>query len=80
MTRPDPHNSRPETVLGAALYLMTAYQRNRCPRLAACVFAHLDCLAAHPQVTPVLRELCEGLRTDWRAMAGLADARSAHVH
>lgn len=70
MSLPDPQHSRPETVLGAALYLMTAYQRTRCPKLAACVCAHLDCLAAHPQVTPVLRELCDSLRCDWRAMAG----------
>jgi hypothetical protein len=80
MTRPDPHDSRPETVLGAALYLMTAYQRNRCPQLAACVSAHLDCLAAHPQVTPVLRELCDGLRSDWRAMAGHPGPGAARVH
>ncbi len=80
MNRLDPQNSRADTVLGAALYLMTAYQRNRCPRLAACVSAHLDCLAAHPGVTPVLRELCEGLRGDWRAMAQLADTGTAHLH
>lgn len=78
MKRPDPSATRPETVLGAALYLMTAYQRTRCPRLAACVSAHLDCIAAHPQVTPVLRDLCESLRSDWRTIAGLPPARNVH--
>lgn len=78
MQPPDPSDSRPETVLGAALYLMTAYQRNRCPRVAACVSAHLDCLATHPGVTPVLKELCNVLRSDWRAIAGLPDARAFH--
>jgi hypothetical protein len=78
MIRSDPANSRPETVLGAALYLMTAYQRTRCPRLAACVSAHLDCLAAHPDVAPVLRDLCNGLRADWRGIAGLPDLRAVH--
>jgi hypothetical protein len=65
-------------VLGAALYLMTAYQRTRCPRVAACVSAHLECLAEHPHLTPVLRELCDGLRADWRTLAGLPDARAVH--
>ena len=39
MNIPDPQHSRLETVLGAVLYLMTAYKRTSCPRIAACVAA-----------------------------------------
>lgn len=75
MNTPDPTLSRPEIVLGAVLYLMTAYQRTRCPRIAACVAAHLDCLAAHPQADPTIREVCAGMCAQWRGASGLAAVR-----
>ena len=79
MTPADPTVSRLETVLGAVLYLMTAYQRTRCPRIAACVAAHLDCLAAHPHADSTIREVCAGMREEWRVAATAVPARR-NVH
>ena len=78
MRAPDPGLSRLETVLGAVLYLMTAYHRTRCPRIAACVAAHLDCLAAHPQADPTIREVCAGMRDEWRGAADERAGRGLH--
>ncbi len=75
MNMPDPQLSRLETVLGAVLYLMTAYHRTGCPRIAACIAAHLDCLAAHPHADPTIREVCAGMREEWRVAAEAAPAR-----
>ena len=69
MNLPTPQLSRLETVLGAVLFLMTAYQRTRCPRIAACIAAHLDCLAAHPHADSTIREVCAGVRDEWRGAA-----------
>jgi hypothetical protein len=69
MPIPDPRLSRAETLVGAALYLMTAYHRTHCPRIAACVAAHLECLAAHPGVDATIREVCAGMCDEWRAAA-----------
>jgi hypothetical protein len=79
MNTPDPRISRLETVLSAVLYLMTAYHRTRCPRIAACVAAHLDCLAAHPHADPTIREVCAGMRDEWHGAATTAPARQ-HLH
>jgi len=79
MNTPDPQPSRVETVISAVLYLMTAYQRTRCPRIAACVAAHLDCLAEHPHADPTIRELCAGMREEWRGTAAAALPRQ-NVH
>jgi hypothetical protein len=77
---PDPGLSRVETVLGAVLYLMTAYHRTRCPRIAACVAAHLECLAAHPHADATIRDVCAGMRDEWRGAAGAAVAPRRSVH
>lgn len=79
MNTPDPRLSRLETVLGAVLFLMTAYQRTRCPRIAACVAAHLECLAAHPDADATIREVCAGMCGEWRGAATTAGARR-HLH
>ena len=78
MNVPDPQASRLDTVLGAVLYLMTAYHRTRCPRIAACVAAHLACIAAHPHATPTIREVCSGMHEEWRGAAGTAPRRNVH--
>ncbi len=59
------HASRVETLLAALLYLMTAYQRTGCKRIAACVAAHLDCVADHPGADATIREVCAGMRSEW---------------
>jgi hypothetical protein len=70
MPIPEPRLSRAETVLGAVLYLMTAYHRTQCPRIAACVAAHLECLAGHPHVDATIRDVCAGMCEEWRSAAG----------
>jgi hypothetical protein len=80
MPTPDPDQGRPETVLGAVLYLMTAYHRSRCPRIAACIAAHLDCLAAHPHADRIIREVCAGMRDEWYGAARAAGPLGHSVH
>jgi hypothetical protein len=74
MPTPEPGLSRAETVLGAVLYLMTAYRRTQCLRIAR-VAAHLECLAAHPRVDPTIRDVCAGMCDEWRAAAQPARLR-----
>lgn len=78
MTRSIAQPSRVETVLAALLYLMTAYQRTRCPRIAACVAAHLDCVADHPGTDATIREVCEGMRQEWWGTAKVAPGKQIH--
>jgi hypothetical protein len=77
---PDPQQSRAETLVSAVLYLMTAYHRTRCPRIAACVAAHLECIARHPQVDSTIRQVCAGMCDEWQGAAGLAPRARAPVH
>jgi hypothetical protein len=60
---------RPETLLAAVIYLMTHYARTGCPRLADCVSRHLQCLCAHPEVDPVIRDICASLHGTWSRAA-----------
>lgn len=61
----DPHTCRIETLIGALLYLMTAYQRNRRRDVALSITAHLNCLARHPDATDIVRQIARGLAGDW---------------
>jgi hypothetical protein len=65
MRTQDPELSRVETITAALLYLMTHYSRTGCPRLAVCVARHLQCLAMHPDATPVVRDICASLHGAW---------------
>ena len=71
MRLPDPETSRAETVTAALIYLMTHYARTRCPRLAVCVARHMQCLATHPDASPVLRDICASLHGPWSEVAGV---------
>ncbi len=71
--------SRVETVLAALLYLMTAYHRARCPRIAACIAAHLDCLANHPRADATIRGVCPAVRNEWHCTANPTTAQP-HLH
>jgi hypothetical protein len=77
---PEPELSRAETLLGAVLYLMTAYHRTRCPRIAACVAAHLECIVRHPQVDPTIRQVCAGMCDEWHGVAELSTRPHVPVH
>jgi hypothetical protein len=58
-----------ETVSNALLYLMTAYQRTRCPCVAAAIVRHLEYLAMSPRTAEPLRLLCTRLQFEWRQPA-----------
>ena len=67
---PDPDAGRPETLTAGLLYLMTHYARTGCPRLAVCISRHMQCLASHPEATPLMRDICAGLHGAWQQAAG----------
>ena len=68
--RPEPETTRLETVTAGLIYLMTHYARTGCPRLALCVSRHMQCLALHPDASPVLRDICASLHGAWSEAAG----------
>ena len=76
----DPEASRAETITAALLYLMTHYARTGCPRLAMSVSRHMQCLALHPDATPVVREICASLHGAWSRAAAEERTESAPLH
>ncbi len=79
MNPPDLEASRPDTIVAALIYLMTHHARTGCPRLALCVSRHMQCLATHPDATPVVREICAALHGAW-SRAAETEERSGSVH
>lgn len=80
---PDPEHSRPELLVAATLFLMTHYLRTGCPRLALCVSRHMQCLAAHGDADPKIRDICAALHGAWQLAAGQTQAsapESTHLH
>jgi hypothetical protein len=75
----DLENCSPESLLAAALYLMTRYTGTGCPGLARCVAQHLQCLCVHPDADPVIRDICAGLQGAWSKLAS-ACPPEATVH
>jgi hypothetical protein len=61
--------TRPEVIVAALLYLITAYRGNRCPCLASCIARHFDCLARHPRADRVLRDIAAASIREWTAAA-----------
>ena len=61
--------SRVETIIAATLYLMNAYRRTGCSRLAACVAAHLVYLTRHQDADPLIRAVCREMSDEWRTVA-----------
>ena len=61
----DTEEGRADTIVAALLYLMTHHARTGCPRLALCISRHLQCLAAHPNADPVVRDICASLHGAW---------------
>jgi hypothetical protein len=75
----DSQATRAETLVAALLYLMTHYARTGCPRLAACISQHLQCLCVHPHTDAVIREICASLQGVW-AEAGMNPAPTDSLH
>lgn len=78
--KPDPEASRAETLTAALLYLMTHYARTGCPRLALCVSRHMQCLAAHPDAPPVVRDICASMHGAWQRAAEGCTASGEVLH
>jgi hypothetical protein len=60
-----PTETRPETIVAALLYLVTAYHRRPCPGLAACIARHFDCLARHPRTSRLLSDVALASTAAW---------------
>lgn len=65
-------NSPIDVVIAATLFLMTAYQRTKCPCVAVSIASHLECLAKHPAADAAIRKVCAGMRAQWQAAADYA--------
>ena len=65
----DPAASGVSTVLAAVMSMMTQYERNRCPRLALAIAAHLDGLSRNPQADFMLRRAADELHDHWHLHA-----------
>ena len=76
----DPKACRAETVTAALIYLMTHYARTGCPNLALCVSRHMQCLANHPDASPILRDICGALHHAWSEASDTARASDAPLH
>jgi hypothetical protein len=79
MSSVDSQVTRAETLIAAVLYLMTHYARTGCPRLAACISRHLQCLCVHPDTDAVIREICASLQGAW-AEVGTGGASTDGLH
>ena len=79
----DPTSCRIDTLVAALLYLMTAYQRQGCRKLALSIAAHLDCLAQHPDAGEDVRQVAAGMHSEWKrspALPAHCVAASKAVH
>jgi hypothetical protein len=64
-----PTQTRPDVLIAALLYLVTAYHRSPCPGLAACIARHFDCLAQHPKVGRLLSDVALASSSAWDTSA-----------
>lgn len=69
MREPDPEAGRADLITAALLYLMSHYARTGCPRIAVCVWRHMQCLACHPDAAPVVRDICASMHGAWEPAA-----------
>lgn len=76
----DPEASRADTITAALLYLMIHYARTGCPRLAVCVARHMQCLALHPDASPVVRDICTSMHGAWQGAAQAGAERQGPLH
>jgi hypothetical protein len=64
-----PTQTRPDVLIAALLYLVTAYHRSPCPGLAACIARHFDCLAQHPKAGRLLSDVALASSSAWDTSA-----------
>lgn len=80
---PLPAVHRAELMLGAVIFLMSAYPRANCPRVALAITRHLESLAAHPSLAPTVRDVCRRLAGEWSLRVhpvSMPSAESVAVH
>jgi hypothetical protein len=75
-----PTDTRPETLVAALLYLVTAYHRRPCPGLAACIARHFDCLARHPKASRLLSDVALASTAAWEPAGQDTAAGEAAAH
>ena len=68
---------RPDLLVSSALHLMTHYVEQASPdasrvKLARTIERHLEALAVHGELTPVLRATCQQLSAQWAALVARA--------
>ncbi len=68
---------QPELLVSSALHLMTHYSAQAgkdgaCLKLAAVIERHLKALAAHADLSPVLRATCQQLAQQWEGVVDQA--------
>jgi hypothetical protein len=64
-----PTDTRPEIILAALLYLLTAYQRRPCAGLAACIARHFHSLSQHPGANRLIADVAAASTAEWEAAA-----------
>jgi hypothetical protein len=72
-----PTETRPETIIAALLYLVTAYHRRPCPGLAACIARHFECLGRHPKADRLLSDVALASISEWQSAAQSASTTSS---
>lgn len=70
--------TRPELILAALLYLVTAYRTGRCPGLASCIARHFQCLARHPDTDRLIRDVAVTSACEWESTARQATIAQTH--
>ena len=67
MERIDTANGGPDLALWESV--VTAYRKNRCPGLAACIARHFQFLAGHPDAHRIIRQVAAASSAEWEAAA-----------
>ena len=62
-----PTETRPEVILAALLYLITAYHRSPSRDLAACIARHFRYLAQHPRADRLVCDVAAASTAEWEA-------------
>ena len=66
-----------ETILASLIFLLTHYAWSGGPQLAMYVTRHIECVCVHPDIAPVVRNVCASLHAEW-AERICHDAARAH--
>ncbi|MES2561257.1 MAG: hypothetical protein V4637_00870 [Pseudomonadota bacterium] len=65
----DSSDPRPELLVAALFYLVTAHARTQCFALGSCIARHFTCLARHPEAHRLIRDVGVVYGHEWEATA-----------